>query len=290
MEKLCRLFDKSRQGHHKQQYSIYQQAVEEHIVLEGVRKVRKDMSRIGCRKLIVKLEEQGIQIGRDALFGILRDNGLLVKRRRNSIRTTMSNHWLRKYPNLIRYFEPIAPHQLWVSDITYVETTEGFIYLFLITDAYSRKIIGYKAARTLEAINAKEALDMAIKQLPEHVTNLIHHSDRGIQYACDLYVKALKSRNIQISMTENGDPLENAIAERVNGILKDEWLYNIDLMTVEETIELIPKIIHLYNAERPHLSLNMRTPNVAHQMSGAMEKQWKNYYKVKTQQSNSDIL
>ena len=135
MGHLCGLFDKSRQAFYQRQQAIYEQALEEHFVLEQVRRIRKRQPRIGGRKLVVKLEDAGVQIGRDALFDILRNNGLLVRRRRNGIRTTNSSHWLRKYPNQIRHFEPSRPNQLWVSDITYLETSEGYLYLFLITDA-----------------------------------------------------------------------------------------------------------------------------------------------------------
>lgn len=277
---LCGLFDKSRQAFYQRQQVIYEQALEEHFILRQVQKIRQRLPRIGGRKLLVKLEEIGIQIGRDALFDMLRDNGLLVRRRRNGIRTTNSSHWLRKYPNLIRHFEPLRPNQLWVSDITYLETTEGFLYLFLITDAYSKKILGWAIVDNLDAENAVEALQMALRLMKEDCSGLIHHSDRGVQYCSDKYVKTLNKHNIQISMTENGDPRENAIAERINGILKDEWLYGLGEIDKSEMQEIVPQIIQIYNDERPHLSLNMLTPNKAHQMSERLKKRWKNYYKL----------
>lgn len=279
MGRLCGLFDKSRQAFYQRQQVIYEQALEEYFILSQVQKVRQRQPRIGGRKLLVKLEEIGIQIGRDALFDMLRHNGLLVRRRRNGIRTTNSSHWLRKYPNLIRHFEPMRPNQLWVSDITYLETEEGFLYLFLITDAYSKKILGWALADNLDADNAVEALDMALRSMKEDCSGLIHHSDRGVQYCSDKYVKRLSKHDIQISMTENGDPLENAIAERVNGILKDEWLYDLGKMDKSGMQKIVPQIIQIYNDERPHLSLNMLTPNKAHQMSERLKKRWKNYYK-----------
>lgn len=276
--RLCGLFDKSRQAFYQRQQVIYEQALEEHFILSQIQRIRIRQPRIGGRKLLVKLEEIGVQMGRDALFNMLRNNGLLVRRRRNGIRTTNSSHWLRKYPNLIRHFEPICPNQLWVSDITYLETKEGFLYLFLITDAYSKKILGWTIADNLDADNAVEALKMALRPMKEDCSGLIHHSDRGVQYCSDKYVKLLNKHNVLISMTENGDPLENAIAERVNGILKDEWLYDLGKMDKSGMRKIIPQIIQIYNDERPHLSLNMLTPNVAHQMSGKLEKRWKNYY------------
>lgn len=276
---LCGLFDKSRQAFYQRQQVIYAQALEEHFILSQVQRIRQRLPRLGGRKMVVKLEEMGIQIGRDTLFNLLRDNGLLVRRRRNGARTTNSSHWLRKYPNQIRHIEVTRPNQLWVSDITYLETTEGYLYLFLITDAYSKKIIGYTVADNLDADNAVQALKTALKPMKEDCSGLIHHSDRGVQYCSDKYVALLKSHSIVISMTENGDPLENAIAERVNGILKDEWLYELGKMDKSTMRKTIPQIINIYNEERPHLSLNMLTPSVAHLMSENLKKRWKNYYK-----------
>jgi transposase InsO family protein len=287
--RLCGLFDKSRQAFYQRQQVIYEQALEEHFILSQVQKIRQRQPRIGGRKLLVKLEEIGIQIGRDSLFDMLRDNGLLVRRRRNGIRTTNSSHWLRKYPNLIRHFEPIRPNQLWVSDITYLETVEGFLYLFLITDAYSKKILGWAIADNLDADNAVEALQMALRSMKVDCSGLIHHSDRGVQYCSDKYVKLLNKHNILISMTENGDPLENAIAERVNGILKDEWLYDMGKLNKPGMHKIIPQIILIYNDERPHLSLNMLTPNVAHQMSEKLKRRWKNYYRPSNQTEESRL-
>ncbi len=279
MERLCGLFDKSRQAFYQRQQVIYEQALEEHFILSEVIQIRKKQPRLGGRKLLVKLAERGIEMGRDALFDLLRNNGMLVKRRRNGTITTHSSHWLRKYPNLIRHFEALRPNRLWVSDITYIETSEGFLYLFLITDAYSKKILGWALADNLDAENAVAALQMALRSIKVDSSGLIHHSDRGVQYCSEKYVKLLNKHNIQISMTENGDPLENAIAERVNGILKDEWLYEVGRLDKVAMCKIIPQIIQLYNHERPHLSLNMLTPNVAHQMSERLKKRWKNYYK-----------
>jgi putative transposase len=221
-----------------------------------------------------------LNIGRDSFFDFLRRNGLLVGKRRRRVKTTFSNHWLHKYPNLIRDFVPIRANQLWVSDITYVETATGFVYLNLITDGYSRKIVGWAIGKTLEARYTIEALRMALKQLPKGNEGLIHHSDRGVQYCCNDYVKALKKKHIQISMTENGDPRENAIAERVNGILKDEWLNQMMLKSAEHAIIELKRIIMIYNNYRPHSSLDMKTPEFAHSQSGEFKKRWKTYYKT----------
>ena len=173
-------------------------------------------------------------------------------------------------------------NQLWVSDITYIETVEGFVYLSLVTDAYSREIIGWSVGATLEAIYSLKALDMALKRLPKQTQGLTHHSDRGVQYCCGEYVKKLNKHSISISMTENGDPRENAIAERVNGVLKDEWLNQIKLASLEEAIKQLKRIIMIYNCHRPHASLNMKTPREASQLTGELKKHWKTYYKSQT--------
>ena len=292
VERLCGLFDRSRQAFYQRQQVIYEQALEDHFILAEVSQIRKKQPRVGGRKILSMLAQKGISIGRDAFFDLLRDNGMLVRRRRNGTITTQSSHWLRKYPNLIRHFEAIRPNQLWVSDITYVETTEGFLYLFLITDAYSKKILGWSLADNLNAENAITALKMALRSMQNDCTGLIHHSDRGVQYCSDKYVKLLSKHNVLISMTENGDPLENAIAERVNGILKDEWLYDMGKMSNVAMQKVVNQIIQIYNDERPHLSLDMLTPSVAHQLDTRLKKRWKNYYRSAASQEAepSDFL
>jgi transposase InsO family protein len=280
IERLCGLFGYSRIAWYKKQRTIYKRAVEEQIILEKVRRVKSKMPRIGTRKLLEILRQESIQIGRDKLFEILGRNGLLVRRRRTRALTTQSFHWLRKYPNLIKEMQVNSPNQLWVSDITYVTSTKGFMYLFLITDAYSRMILGYKLSDNLKAINAVMALKMALHSQPANLLNLVHHSDRGIQYCSDEYISILKSKKIWISMTENGDPLENAIAERVNGILKDEWLYDMGPIQRDRIEKTISNVILIYNSDRPHLSIDMLTPRVAHQQSGILKRRWKNYYQV----------
>lgn len=284
VDTMCGLFGKSRQAYYQQKNHNYKSAIQSEILLQLVDHERKLMPRIGGRKLLHKLKPLlvgDLEVGRDAFFDFLREHGRLVRKKRYRVKTTFSNHWLRKYPNLIKDFIPNGPHQLWVSDITYVQTAEGFVYLFLITDAYSRKIIGWSVSETLEAKHAVKALHMALKQLPKGITGVFHHSDRGVQYCCDNYVKLLKKNGIKISMTENGDPLENAIAERVNGILKTEWLYNIDIKTKAVAVRKIDKIIWVYNTQRPHGSINMLTPQLAHNQSGELKRHWKNYWKSK---------
>jgi putative transposase len=253
-------------------------------LLQMVQKQRKQMSRLGGRKLLELIQPElpeELYLGRDLFFDFLRERNLLVRKKRYRTRTTFSNHWLKKFPNLIKGFKPERANQLWVSDITYIVTAEGFGYLSLITDAYSRKIVGWALGDDPKAIHTVKALEMALKQLPKGTKNLYHHSDRGVQYCCEEYVKILKKNHIQISMTENGDPLENAIAERVNGILKDEWLNRIKLKTRSEARSQLEQIIRIYNEVRPHSSLDMKTPQTAHGMEGKFKIRWKNYYKRK---------
>ncbi|WP_461077789.1 IS3 family transposase [Spirosoma flavus] len=183
----------------------------------------------------------------------------------------------RKYPNLIREYVPIAPNSLWVSDIVYVLVGEGFAYLSLVTDAYSRKIVGFCVSETLSAMGSLKALSMALKDCPD-TSGLIHHSDRGVQYCCLEYVNLLKDNTIQISMTQSGDPLENAIAERVNGILKAELLAD-HYPTLAMARKGIAQAVLIYNSLRPHSSCDMLTPQQAHQQTGNLRRRWKNYYK-----------
>ena len=285
---MCDLFGKSRQAYYQRLKYNYKEEVKAEILLQLIAKERKKMPRLGGRKLLVCIQPKlpgELYLGRDSLFDFLREKGLLVRKRRNRTRTTFSSHWLRKYPNIIKDLVPQRAHQLWVSDITYIETKQGFGYLSLITDAYSRKIVGWALGSTLEAKHTISALKMALRQLPKGVRDVIHHSDRGVQYCCEDYVKILKENHFRISMTENGDPLENSIAERVNGILKDEWLNHIKLETLEEAHKELTQIIKTYNGQRPHLSLDMNTPEYAHNQRGKIKRRWKNYYKRKEKQT-----
>ena len=241
-----------------------------------VRTYRQQMPRIGGTKLHYLLNQSGYKIGRKALYDLLRENKLLVHRRKKHTVTTDSKHWMRKYPNLIRGFDFNHSNQLWVSDITYINVNNGFAYLSLITDAYSHKIMGYKLSATLERDGCISALRMAIENAPKtHRIGLIHHSDRGSQYCCKEYVKILSANDIRISMTENGDPYENALAERVNGILKSEWLDHEQYDNFKQASMQICEIVNIYNTLRPHLSCDMLTPEQAHLNVGKLKKRWK---------------
>ena len=274
----------SRQSYYQGIKYIQQKAFESDIIIEEVLRYRKCQKRLGTRKLLdemqVFLSSHGLRIGRDAMFNLLAEKGLLIiRRKRRGFITTLSKHRFKKYPNIIREFIPIAPNQLWVSDITYIHLSSGFAYLSLITDAYSRKIVGFYLSRDLSARGPLMALKMALAGNPNR-TELIHHSDRGVQYCCDAYVKLLQDKNIQISMTQNGDPLENAIAERVNGILKQELLEEIfpDYLIAQKAVAIA---CSTYNHLRPHGSINNLKPAEAHQKNGELRKRWKNYWQIK---------
>lgn len=235
------------------------------------------------------LTQHSFQIGRDAMFDLLSARGLLVrKRRRSGCVTTFSKHRFKKYPNIIRDFIPIAPNQLWVSDITYIHLAGGYAYLSLITDAYSRKIVGFFLSKDLSAKGSLNALGMALKSNP-NIAGLVHHSDRGVQYCCDAYVKLLTDEKIKISMTENGDPLENAIAERVNGILKQELLEEVfpDFITASNEVAIA---CSTYNHIRPHGSIDDLKPAEAHQMTGKINKRWKNYYQINKKRKEQEMM
>ncbi len=276
------MFGRTRQAYYKQKKETYKESINEDLVLTVVRKIRETQKRTGGRKLLEMVKERVEQeqlMGRDAFFNLLRSHGLHVRKRKFRVVTTNSFHWLHKYPNLIKGLTPERPNHLWVSDITYINTDNGFLYLYLVTDAYSRKIIGWHLSDNLGSDNAILALFMAISQLPANCTEIIHHSDRGIQYCSLKYVKILQAHGIKISMTENGDPYENAIAERVNGILKTEWLYDMNLHDYTESREAIEQIIRIYNTERLHSSIEMLTPEQAHSCTGKLKRLWKSYKK-----------
>lgn len=276
----------SRQAYYdakKQEQNI---TIAQMIVLCLVRETRQIMPMIGTRKLLqqlaIPLKEHGIKMGRDQLFELLRYHGMLVRRRRRMVKTTDSHHWLKKYPNLTIGLSLNASEQLWVSDITYIRTMQGFSYLSLITDAFSRKIVGYCLYPTLEAIGCVNALKMAIDNRRKGC-KLVHHSDRGIQYCSAAYVDVLKQNDIDISMTQSGSPYENALAERMNGILKNEFYPKRVYQNHKEAFKVLAANIEIYNCKRPHLSLGYLTPEIAHEKEGEFTKSWKVYPKKKKQ-------
>ena len=225
------------------------------------------MPRLGTRKLYYLLKDefvrQGIKVGRDALFDYLRAEHLLIKPKKNYTKTTDSKHWLRKYPNLLKDRKAVRPEEVFVSDITYIKSRERTHYLSLVTDAYSRKIMGYHLSDDMSAEHVVKALRAAIKNR-KSTHQLIHHSDRGLQYCSSVYQIELNNNRIIPSMTDGYDCYQNALAERINGILKNEFLIK-KCNNGKELVTLIKESIDTYNNQRPHLSLNLKTPNFIHE-------------------------
>ena len=280
VDAICALFGKTRQAYYQRLGYQYQEAAEESIILDLIAELRKDMGRMGGRKLWHEINEAHPKmISRDKLFDILDKYHLKVHRRKRTVRTTWSESWLHRFPNLVKDLILTAANQVWVSDITYIETETGFVYLHLVTDAYSKKIMGWCLSPSLHADATISALQMAIRNAGCDLKGLIHHSDRGCQYCCEKYVKLLQNNGIEISMTQDGDPRDNAIAERLNGILKTEWLYDDNFIGFDDAYRRVAEVINLYNNKRPHLSLNYKTPAEAHLETGEQKRVWKNYYK-----------
>jgi transposase InsO family protein len=277
------LFGYSRQAFYKHQQHQFKTISTTKLIIEQVLFVRKQQPRCGGRKLLVMLKpffkQQNIVIGRDAFFDLLAKNKLLVRKRKRSVHTTNSKHFFYRYPNLVKGFTPQHAHELWVADITYIPAGDRFAYLYLITDAYSRKIVGFHVSDNMRVDSAVVALQKALDQKSADAI-VIHHSDRGMQYCSGEYVKLLNEHNALISMTHNGDPYENAIAERVNGILKTELIadsYN----SIQEAGIHITRCITIYNYRRVHSSINYQIPHHVHSQKGPQIKRWKKYYKAK---------
>jgi len=263
----CELFDVHRDAHYKYLKRFNKKQAQHSVIIEFVKQERSVQPRIGTRKLIKTIKDplckQGIKLGRDALFNLLRDNHLLIRRKKPNHKTTNSFHRFYKYNNLIKDLEVVRPNQVWVSDITYIRTVKGFCYLALVTDLFSRKIVGYDISDSLELKGCLRALQKAQRQ-SRNKSGTIHHSDRGIQYCSNQYVKALKLKNMLISMTEENHCYENAVAERVNGILKGEFYLDECFTNLEHAKRAVKNAIKIYNNKRMHLSLNYKTPEMAH--------------------------
>lgn len=277
---LCQLFGISRQAYYKRLKAAQSKASIEIQVRDMVLNLRHTFPRMGGRKLFfllqAQLDKQGIRIGRDRFFQILRKHRLMVPKRKNYHVTTQSKHRFFKYPNRLKGVSINQPEQVWVSDITYIKTKSAHSYLHLVTDAYSKKIMGYELSDNLKTESTLKALNMAVNNRRYPDRKLTHHSDRGFQYCNDLYTDFLETHNIEISMTEKYDPYENAIAERVNGILKDEFGLDQGFKHHLQAVEEVRKAINLYNHQRPHLSCGMLFPYQAHQADKPLKKLWKN--------------
>ena len=243
-----------------------------------IEKVRMRMPRIGTRKLyhILYHELKKIGVGRDRLFAIVKANHLDIVPKRQYHITTNSHHRFRKHKNLLESVTILRPEQVWVSDITYIGTRANPMYLSLVTDAYSKKIMGFNVSQSLNACGAVAALEQAIANRTHLKKHLIHHSDRGLQYCCDAYQTILEKHKISCSMTESYDPYQNAVAERVNGILKHEFILGITIRDLDLMNKLIDESIYIYNNERPHWSCRMETPIKMHQQNTIKIRTYKN--------------
>lgn len=284
MEQLCGLFGLTRQAWYaatRRQEKLGFQAA---IVLTEVKRLRKQIAGLGTTKLYELMQDflasHQIKLGRDKLHKLLKINGLILTKKRSKIKTTDSDHDLEKYPNQVKELKPTGIGQLWVSDLSYIRVGIGFAYLSVIMDAYSRKIVGWSFHKTLEAKGPVAALEMALQMHGQTNQSLIHHSDRGVQYCSGAYVDRLRQAKITISMTESGDPNENALAERVFRTLKEEFhLWGFPPFGLAETA--VEQAIRAYNSLRPHASLGYKTPDLAHQGKGYQPLKWYPYKKVR---------
>jgi len=264
MKQLCEMVGISRQGYYKSKKKKGIEKLKEEMVLQLVQIHRRRMPKLGGKKLYRKicpdLERMKIKLGRDKFFKLLSKKGLLIHRKKRYAKTTNSSHRFKIYKNLIKDLEPDHRNKVWVSDITYIIVEDSFCYLALITDLYSRKIVGYDMSDSLNMEGSIRALKMAMKGKND-LLGLIHHSDRGIQYCSNLYTGLLTENKIEISMSEKGNPYENAVAERINGILKEEFLLGESFKTKEQAYRAVKEAIKTYNEDRPHMSINHMTPN-----------------------------
>lgn len=266
------------------------------IILQHVEQQRKILPRLGTRKLhyliAPQLATHDIRIGRDYLFELLDRNKLLIRKRKRKVITTNSRHWMHKYDNLTIGLKCFRPEQLWVSDITYIGMPNQWAYLSLVTDAYSRKVMGFALRTDMSTQGCLDALKMAIDNRQYKHHELIHHSDRGSQYCSAAYIELLNNHNIAISMTQNGDPYENALAERMNGIIKSEFNLYYSNYGLEQTYQLVKRSIMAYNNHRPHGSCDMLTPQNAHFKTGELKKHWKQYpqkWQLKLQSTKFEV-
>jgi putative transposase len=282
---MCAVFERSKQAYYKQLQGSEKKVAQEDVVVGLITKKRETWKRGSGRNLHQSLKKElathQIKIGRDKFFDVLRNNDLLIKPKRIRAKTTCSYHHFNRYKNLIEHLSPQRCNEIWVSDITYVwlKQQDKFCYLSLVTDLYSRKIIGHCVHDDLSVKGSLEALRQALKQRKDKTEKVIHHSDRGVQYCCHAYVKLLKKNNVHISMTQTGDPLENAVAERIHRTIKEEFTTEreINFSTIAEAKTNIRKFIDFYNQHRPHRSIQWYTPNEAHKQTGTLKRIWKSY-------------
>lgn len=279
VSEACGLLGVTKQAWYAFFKRSFKDAIDEDRILECVRSIREDLPALGVRKMKDRLRKEFcLDIGRDRLFDIMNRHNLLIRPRVRRTRTTFSDHGMKVYPDLRKDFAPDDINQLWVSDITYIWLPDQntFYYLFLITDAYSKKIVGWEIADNMRHENAMTALKMAFRQC-RRGQHPIHHSDKGLQYCAKPYVEMLRRHHARISMTEGYDPRNNGIAERVNGILKEEFLKHMDVRK-DNIRQVLEDVINTYHTRRPHLSLGMLTPDEVHRGAVPGRKLWKKYY------------
>jgi putative transposase len=282
---MCQVFGRSKQAYYKLLHLNTNAAVKEEVIVGLIKKKRELWKRGSGRNLHQSLqtefETHDIKIGRDKFFDLLRNNHLLIKSKRCRTKTTCSYHHFNRYRNLIEDATPLRCNEIWVADITYLwlKPQDKFCYLSIITDLYSRKIVGHCVHESLSVKGCIDALRQAIRNRKDKTRKLIHHSDRGVQYCCHAYVTLLQKQQIQISMTQTGDPLENAVAERIHKTIKEEFTNDrqINFCNIDEAKIEIKKFIEFYNQQRPHRSVQWLTPNQAHQCTGALRRVWKTY-------------
>ena len=289
VNRLCALAGVTRQAFYKRdEDALLARLAVEQFVVQYVLEVRGKDPKIGMDKLWRMYSgrfPEEYRVGRDVFRSILHERGLNLRRRPRATRTTDSRHNLPTYPNLVKSVIPMRPNHIWVSDITYIMTEDPesplgyrFVFLTIVMDAYSKRILGWHVAPTLEAAYSIKALEMAIKTLPEGFGDtLIHHSDRGTQYASAGYIKVLNASRIIPSMTEDGNPKDNAMAERINSTVKNELLHGKTFASIRQVSDAVRKAVKFYNEERPHSSIDMLTPDQAHRTEGKLKKHWHSY-------------
>jgi len=282
---MCSVFGRSKQAYYKLLHQNANTAVKEEVVVGLIKKKREIWKRGSGRNLHQSLKKEftthDIKMGRDKFFDLLRNNHLLIKSKRCRTKTTCSYHHFNRYKNLIDANAPLRSNEIWVADITYLwlKPHDKFCYLSVITDLYSRKIVGHCVHESLSVKGCIDALRQALKSRNDKTQSLVHHSDRGVQYCCHAYVKLLQKQQIQISMTQTGDPLENAVAERIHKTIKEEFTNDrqINFCNIDEAKTEIKKFIEFYNRKRPHRSVQWLTPNEAYQCTGVLRRVWKTY-------------